>query len=58
LVDGPAGPPIYYREEADIARKGRQLAERVNLGDQLHEKAGILPCGAKCRLKIAHALST
>ncbi len=54
----PLGLPSYCREEADIARKGRQLAERVNLGDQLHEKAGSLPYGAQRRLEIARALAT
>ena len=54
----PLGLPRYYREEADIARKGRQLAERVNLGDQLYEKAGSLPYGAQRRLEIARALAT
>lgn len=54
----PLGLPRFYREEAEIARKGRLLAERVNLGDQLDEKAGSLPYGAQRRLEIARALAT
>ena len=54
----PLGLPRFYREEAEIARKGRHLAERVNLGDQLDEKAGSLPYGAQRRLEIARALAT
>lgn len=54
----PLGLPVYYREEASLVSKGAELAERVQLGDQLDEKAGSLPYGAQRRLEIARALAT
>ncbi|WP_165070902.1 ABC transporter ATP-binding protein [Desulfovibrio sp. ZJ200] len=54
----PLGLPRFYREEADIARKSRLLAERLHLSEHLNEKAGSLPYGAQRRLEIARALAT
>lgn len=54
----PLGLPGFYREEADLRAKGRKLAERVHLADQLDEMAGSLPYGAQRRLEIARALAT
>lgn len=54
----PLGLPRFYREEADIARKSRLLAERLHLSEHLDEKAGSLPYGAQRRLEIARALAT
>ena len=54
----PLGLPAYYREEAALVDKGRELAARVRLDDQLNEQAGSLPYGAQRRLEIARALAT
>ncbi len=54
----PLGLPRFYREEEDIARKSRLLAERLHLSEHLNEKAGSLPYGAQRRLEIARALAT
>lgn len=54
----PLGLPRFYREEKMLVEKGRELAERVQLGAQLHENAGSLPYGAQRRLEIARALAT
>lgn len=54
----PLGLPYFYREEAQLVEKGKQLAARVKLEDQLNEKAGSLPYGAQRRLEIARALAT
>ncbi len=54
----PLGLPPVYREEAELRAKGRELAERVHLADQLDETAGSLPYGAQRRLEIARALAT
>lgn len=52
------GLPRFYREEEDLIKKGRELAERVKLENQLNETAGSLPYGAQRRLEIARALAT
>lgn len=54
----PLGLPYFYREEKELISKGKQLAEKVHLEDQLQEKAGSLPYGAQRRLEIARALAT
>lgn len=54
----PMGLPGFYREEAAIVRKSKELAERVSLGEHLDDKAGSLPYGAQRRLEIARALAT
>lgn len=54
----PLGLPRYYREEAALVAKGKELAERLHLGDQIDENAGSLPYGAQRRLEIARALAT
>ena len=54
----PLGLPSFYREEAEIREKSRQLADRVNLGAHLDDLAGSLPYGAQRRLEIARALAT
>lgn len=54
----PMGLPSFYREEATIVRKSKELAERVSLGGHLDDKAGSLPYGAQRRLEIARALAT
>lgn len=56
--EAPLGLPRYYREEADIAQKGRDLADRVGLSGNLNDKAGSLSYGAQRRLEIARALAT
>lgn len=54
----PLGLPGFYREERELVRKGRELAEKVKLADQINEHAGSLPYGAQRRLEIARALAT
>ena len=54
----PLGLPQFYREEKELVEKGRELANRVKLGDSLDENAGSLPYGAQRRLEIARALAT
>ncbi|WP_165078704.1 MULTISPECIES: ABC transporter ATP-binding protein [unclassified Desulfovibrio] len=54
----PLGLPRFYREEEELREKGRRLAERVHLSEQLDETAGSLPYGAQRRLEIARALAT
>lgn len=54
----PLGLPRFYREEKFLIEKGKELAERVKLEDNLHEQAGSLPYGAQRRLEIARALAT
>ena len=54
----PLGLPAFYREEAAIVEKSRQLAERVQLSAYLNDQAGSLPYGAQRRLEIARALAT
>ncbi|MBE6442818.1 MAG: ABC transporter ATP-binding protein [Desulfovibrio desulfuricans] len=54
----PLGLPPFYREEAAIREKSRELAERVHLHENLNDQAGSLPYGAQRRLEIARALAT
>ena len=54
----PLGIPAFYKEEAAIIEKSKQLAERVNLSANLDDQAGSLPYGAQRRLEIARALAT
>lgn len=54
----PLGLPAFYREEAALIAKGRELAEKVKLENQINETAGSLPYGAQRRLEIARALAT
>ena len=54
----PLGLPAFYKEEAAIAEKSRQLADRVGLSENLNDQAGNLPYGAQRRLEIARALAT
>lgn len=54
----PLGLPQFYREEEALKQKGRELAEKVHLENQLNETAGSLPYGAQRRLEIARALAT
>jgi len=54
----PLGLPSFYKEEAAIVEKSKQLAERVNLSANLNDQAGSLPYGAQRRLEIARALAT
>lgn len=54
----PLGLPRFYREEEELIEKGRELAKRVKLENQLNETAGSLPYGAQRRLEIARALAT
>ena len=54
----PLGLPRFYREEEELREKGRELAKKVHLEDQLDENAGSLPYGAQRRLEIARALAT
>ena len=54
----PLGLPAFYREEEEIREKGRKLAQRVHLADNIAEQAGSLPYGAQRRLEIARALAT
>lgn len=52
------GTPGFYREEAALKTKARELASQVHLEDSLSENAGSLPYGAQRRLEIARALAT
>ena len=54
----PLGIPAFYKEEAAIVEKSKQLADRVNLSGNLNDQAGSLPYGAQRRLEIARALAT
>lgn len=54
----PLGLPKFYREETELADKGRELAAKVKLENNLNDEAGSLPYGAQRRLEIARALAT
>lgn len=50
--------PSYWKEEAEIDRKARELLNVVNLGDKADYVAENLPYGQQRRLEIARALAT
>lgn len=54
----PLGLPKFYREEKELIEKGKELAARVKLEENLADQAGSLPYGAQRRLEIARALAT
>ena len=50
--------PNFYREEAEVDRKAKELLKIVNLYDKRNELAKNLPYGEQRRLEIARALAT
>jgi branched-chain amino acid transport system ATP-binding protein len=50
--------PSYWKEEAEIDAKARELLNVVNLGDKADVVAQNLPYGQQRRLEIARALAT
>ncbi len=50
--------PKYRREEKEMFEKSLYLLEKIDLKDEMNEKASSLPYGKQRRLEIARALAT
>jgi branched-chain amino acid transport system ATP-binding protein len=58
IIGGILRTPSYWKEEAEIDKKARELLDVFSLGDKADRIASNLPYGQQRKLEIARALAT